>query len=80
MNLRLPCLLFIALLGPTLPGLSAGASPALPKNGSCPAGYHTEGHYCVGNYRADPPAAIPKEGSCPAGYHTEGHYCVGDRR
>ena len=78
MNFRLPCLLSIALL--TLPGLAAGASFALPKDGTCPAGYHTEGNYCVGNYRTDPAPAIPKDGTCPAGYHTEGHYCVGNRR
>ena len=51
MTLRAPDFLPVLLLALTLPGLAAGASPALPKNGSCPAGYHTEGHYCVGNRR-----------------------------
>ena len=51
MTLRAADFLPVLLLALTLPGLAAGASPALPKNGSCPAGYHTEGHYCVGNRR-----------------------------
>ncbi len=55
------------------------AAEIVPKNGPCPSGYHTQGHYCVGN-RDHPPAAIPKSGPCPSGYHTQGHYCVGNRR
>ncbi|MDQ5908708.1 MAG: hypothetical protein QG599_801 [Pseudomonadota bacterium] len=57
----------------------AGSPEAILKEGSCPAGYHTEGRYCVGNRGSDPPTAISKDGPCPAGYHTEGHYCVGNR-
>ena len=78
MILRVSSFLPALLLALTLPRLVAGADPVLPKDGSCPGGYHTEGRYCVGN-RDDSPAAIVKDGSCPGGYHTEGRYCVGNR-
>jgi len=71
-------LLLLALILPS-PAWTAGSSPALPKDGACPSGYHTEGNYCIGN-RNNPPAALPKDGACPSGYHTEGGYCVSNRR
>lgn len=46
----------------------------IPKNGSCPPGYSTQGNTCVPNAGAKP--AIPKNGSCPAGWSTHGNYCV----
>ena len=57
----------------------AAAPEAIPKDGSCPTGYHTDGRYCVGNQQSDPPTAMRKDGTCPSGYHTEGNYCVGNR-
>ncbi len=78
-------LLLLLLLPITV---TAESSPAMPKDGVCPIGYHTEGRYCVasranhteGRYcvanRANAPSAIPKNGVCPSGYHTEGRYCV----
>ena len=47
---------------------------ALPKSGSCPSGYVTNGSYCapLGHARF----AVPKTGSCPSGYVTSGAYCL----
>ena len=72
----LPCLLVSGLF------LTAhGETPnAIPKNGVCPSGYHTEGRYCVGNRHSPPPDALLKNGVCPSGYHSEGRYCVGNHR
>ncbi|MCC6134607.1 MAG: hypothetical protein LM550_01905 [Candidatus Contendobacter sp.] len=30
---------------------NAQSGQEIPKDGVCPTGYHTEGHYCVGNRR-----------------------------
>src|SRR5437773_2896033 len=46
----------------------------IPKDGSCPSGYHTDGDTCVPSANANP--AIAKDGSCPSGWHTDGNYCV----
>ena len=66
----------LALLLPILPTADA---EVIPKVGSCPSGYHTEGKYCVSN-RDNASAAVIKQGSCPGGYHTDGKYCVSNRR
>ncbi|MEX3690360.1 hypothetical protein AB3X91_17420 [Paraburkholderia sp. BR14263] len=46
----------------------------IPKNGSCPSGYHSDGNMSVPNANAKP--VIPKNGSCPSGWHSDGNYCV----
>ena len=51
MILRISSCWLALLLALTLPRLATGADPVLPKDGSCPSGYHTEGRYCVGNRR-----------------------------
>jgi hypothetical protein len=55
--------------------LADGSATALPRQGSCPAGYYSSGNYCVPNAGAHP--AIPRIGSCPAHYYSSGNYCVG---
>jgi hypothetical protein len=54
---------------------NANAKPAIPKNGSCPSGWHSDGNYCLAN-SATPKNVVPKNGSCPSGYHSDGNYCV----
>jgi hypothetical protein len=54
---------------------ASGAPPVVLKQGPCPSGYHTSGHYCVGT--ADAPLAVLKNGPCPSHYHTSGNYCLG---
>jgi hypothetical protein len=46
----------------------------LPKAGSCPSNYVTQGNLCAPGAGAQ--LAIPKHGSCPTGYASEGNYCV----
>jgi hypothetical protein len=46
----------------------------IPKNGSCPSGYTSDGNMCVPRANAKP--AIPKNGSCPSGWSSDGNYCV----
>jgi hypothetical protein len=50
------------------------AAMPLPKNGPCPSGYSSSGHYCVP--QSDAGIAIPKDGPCPSGYSSSGSYCV----
>jgi hypothetical protein len=58
----------------------AAAGPlALPKTGSCPAGYRESGGYCAPMTR-DAPIAVPKVGQCPSGYAQSGSYCIEMRR
>ena len=47
---------------------------ALPKSGSCPSGYVTNGAYCAPLNHAR--FAVAKTGSCPSGYVTSGAYCL----
>jgi hypothetical protein len=46
----------------------------IPKDGSCPSGYVTQGNFCAPGAEAQ--LAIPKHGSCPSGYTSQGNYCV----
>ena len=46
----------------------------IPKDGSCPSDYVTEGKFCTPGAGAQ--LAIPKHGSCPSGYAGQGNYCV----
>jgi hypothetical protein len=46
----------------------------IPRDGSCPSGYVTQGNFCAPGAGAQ--LAIPKHGSCPSGYASEGNYCV----
>jgi hypothetical protein len=57
---------------------NANAKPAIPKNGTCPTGWSTQGNYCVAN-TANPKTVIPKNGTCPTGYSTQGNYCVSNK-
>jgi hypothetical protein len=66
----------LAGAGALLAAVSAGAQQPLPKQGSCPSGYHTSGNYCTPSSGSARPA-LPKVGSCPSGYHTSGDYCLG---
>jgi hypothetical protein len=63
-----------AALAALLPALVVAQVP-LPKQGSCPSGYHTSGNYCTPSSSGARPA-LPKIGSCPSGYHTSGDYCL----
>ena len=47
----------------------------LPKQGSCPSGYHSSGNYCTPSSSSSQ-FAVPKVGSCPSGYHVSGNYCL----
>jgi hypothetical protein len=49
------------------------ASP-VPKVGSCPSGYTSDGKYCR-PYSASAKFVVLKEGSCPSGYTSDGSYC-----
>ncbi len=60
------------VLGPT----TLCFAQAVPKVGTCPSGYHSNGGACVAHSRNAGPA-LPKVGSCPAGYHSSGDYCLG---
>ena len=68
----------LAPLAILLPVLQTADAEVVPKVGSCPSGFHTEGEYCASN-RDNASAAIIKQGSCPGGYHTDGKYCVSNR-
>jgi hypothetical protein len=57
---------------------NAESGQAIPKDGVCPIGYHTEGNYCVAS-RVNAPDAVAKDGVCPIGYSTQGNYCVANR-
>lgn len=46
----------------------------LPKKGSCPSSYSSQGNFCVPSSGAK--FAIVRLGSCPSGYGSEGNYCV----
>ena len=48
----------------------------IPKDGSCPSGYSSEGKFCVPSSGAR--FAISKNGSCPSRYGSQGNYCVAD--
>lgn len=50
------------------------APTPLPKVGSCPSGYSSQGNFCVPGTSAQ--FAIAKDGSCPSGYGSQGSYCV----
>lgn len=64
----------MAMMGVTLTFEGAAAQQAIARNGSCPSGYNTNGHYCVAtNSHLH---AIERNGSCPSGYNTSGNYCV----
>ena len=65
----------IVLVAAALLGGRADAQTPLPKQGSCPSGYHTSGNYCTPSSAQARPA-LPKVGSCPSGYHTSGDYCL----
>ena len=46
----------------------------IPRAGSCPSDYVTQGNFCAPGPAAQ--LAIPKHGSCPSGYASQGNYCV----
>ena len=46
----------------------------IPKNGSCPNGYVSQGNMCVPTKNAKP--AIAKNGTCPTDWVSQGNYCV----
>ena len=48
----------------------------IPKDGSCPSGYSSQGNFCTPSSGAR--FAIAKQGSCPSGYGSQGNYCVAD--
>ncbi len=48
----------------------------IPKDGSCPSSYSSQGNFCVPSSAAK--FAIAKIGSCPSGYGSQGNYCVAD--
>ena len=52
------------------------APTPIPKDGSCPSGYSSQGNFCVPGSGAR--FAIAKHGSCPSGYGSQGNYCVAD--
>jgi hypothetical protein len=49
-NPSLPVMLSLLLLI-IFPSALIAADPVLIKTGACPAGYHTEGRYCVSHRR-----------------------------
>ena len=49
----------------------------IPRDGSCPSDYVTEGKFCAP--RAGAQLAIPKHGACPKDYASEGNYCVANQ-
>lgn len=61
------------LLLSTLISGTALAQP-IPKSGSCPTHYLTNGGYCIPTEGARP--AIIKNEDCPIGYLSQGNYCT----
>jgi hypothetical protein len=53
--------------------LLAQLAQPVPKLGSCPYGYYTQGSYCVPARPAPP--AIERDGQCPFGWYSQGYYC-----
>ena len=49
----------------------------IPREGSCPSDYVTEGKFCAP--RAGALIAIPKHGACPRDYASQGNYCVANQ-
>jgi len=49
----------------------------IPRDGSCPSDYVTEGKFCAP--RAGAQLAIPKHGACPRDYASQGNYCVANQ-
>jgi hypothetical protein len=70
-----PCLLAALLLLSPLTASAADDPKPIPKNGACPPGYYSSGHYCVPREQAKP--VIAREGPCPPGYYSNGNYCMG---
>lgn len=53
-------------------------SPAkIPRDGSCPSDYVTQGNFCAPSSGAR--LAIPKHGACPRDYVSQGNYCVANQ-
>jgi hypothetical protein len=65
---------FVTLLVCLFMSVNVFAKDVVPKVGSCPAGYSTQGNYCVAVRQEK--QSIPKKGPCPAGWSTQGNYCV----
>lgn len=71
----LRCLLVILVASIVSNADAAVPQPtAIPKNGSCPSNYGSDGKYCVPSGTAK--FAIPRVGSCPSNYSSDGNYCV----
>ena len=49
----------------------------IPRDGSCPSDYVTEGKFCTPGAGAQ--MAIPKHGACPRDYAIQGNYCVANQ-
>jgi len=49
----------------------------IPRDGSCPSDYVTEGKFCTPGAGAQ--MAIPKHGACPRDYASQGNYCVANQ-
>jgi hypothetical protein len=49
----------------------------IPRDGSCPSDYVTEGKFCAPGAGAQ--MAIPKHGACPRDYASQGNYCVANQ-
>lgn len=75
MNLK-HCLALCTLLVFTPAHAQLPAPTPIPKDGSCPSGYGSQGNFCVPSSGAR--FAIAKHGACPSGYGSQGNYCVAD--
>jgi hypothetical protein len=71
---------FVGSLSLSFPLLAHAQLPEpkpIPRDGSCPSDYVTEGKFCAPGAGAQ--MAIPKHGACPKDYASQGNYCVANQ-